>query len=85
MGPEGAVRLAMKKELAAVEDEEEREQLYKMMVDSVYERGKAENTASVLEIDTVIDPADTRKWLVSALNTVQPLVPTWKEKTTFKL
>lgn len=75
----------MKKELAAIEDETEREELYKQLVEAVYERGKAENTASMLEIDTVIDPVDTRKWLINGLNVVGDLKPTWKEKMRFKL
>ncbi len=32
-----------------------------------YEHGKAISTASFLEIDEVIDPIDTRKWIVNGL------------------
>ena len=34
------------------------------MVARMYEHGKALNTASHFEIDDVIDPADTRRWIV---------------------
>ncbi len=67
MGVEGAVRLAMRKELAAVEDPGERDAFFRSMVDFAYERGRAINTASLLEFDGVIDPADTRAWLVRGL------------------
>jgi acetyl-CoA carboxylase carboxyltransferase component len=37
------------------------------MVAKLYEDGKAINAASYLEIDEVIDPADTRRWIVAGL------------------
>ncbi|WP_169544446.1 acetyl-CoA carboxylase family protein [Sneathiella aquimaris] len=67
MGLEGAVRLGYKKELAAIEDMEEREHLFRTMVDEAYLRGKAVNAAAFMEIDDVIDPADTRQRLLLAL------------------
>jgi len=67
MGLEGAVRLGYKKELEAVEDLEEREALFQKMVDKSYKHGKAINTGAYLEIDEVIDPVDTRKWIVNGL------------------
>ena len=67
MNLEGAVRIGMKKELAAIEDETEREQMFQQMVGLAYERGKATNMASLLEVDAVIDPAETRAWLVRGL------------------
>jgi acetyl-CoA carboxylase carboxyltransferase component/biotin carboxyl carrier protein len=68
MGLEGAVRLAYRNELAAISDPEERQREFQRRVDELYERGKAINVASVFEIDDVIDPAETRKWLLSGLN-----------------
>ncbi|KAJ3178874.1 hypothetical protein HDU85_005071 [Gaertneriomyces sp. JEL0708] len=65
MGPEGAVRLAFKNELNAVEDPVEREKLFQSMVNDVYTRGKAIEMARCLEIDQVIDPAETRKWIMA--------------------
>jgi acetyl-CoA carboxylase carboxyltransferase component len=70
MGIEGAIKAGFKKELAAIEDEKEREKLYEQMVGELYKRGKAVNIASYLEIDAVIDPADTRKWIMRGLKSV---------------
>jgi acetyl-CoA carboxylase carboxyltransferase component len=67
MGLEGAVRLGFRNELAAVDDAVEREALFRQMVDRMYEHGKATNVASHFEIDDVIDPADTRRWLTTVL------------------
>ena len=69
MGLEGAVRLGMKKELAAITDEKERDQAFQAMVAIAYERGKAINMASLLELDAVIDPADTRSWILRGMKT----------------
>jgi len=67
MGLEGAVKAGFKKELAAFENPQEREALYQKLVAELYERGKAINMASHLEIDAVIDPADTRQWIMRGL------------------
>jgi acetyl-CoA carboxylase carboxyltransferase component len=72
MGLEGAVRLGFRKELEAAPDEAAREALFERMVAAAYERGKALNMASVLEIDAVIDPAESRRWLLRALASVPP-------------
>jgi len=63
MGLEGAVRLGYRKELEAIEDPAERERTFQEMVDRMYEHGKALNSASHFEIDDVIDPADSRRWI----------------------
>lgn len=67
MGLEGAVKLGFRKELEAIEDLDERNDKYLEMVAASYERGKATNMASFLEIDDAIDPKDTRRWIMSAL------------------
>ena len=67
MGLEGAVRLGFKKELEAIEDDDEREAMYEKLVAASYERGKATEAATHLEIDAVIDPADTRQVILKAL------------------
>jgi acetyl-CoA carboxylase carboxyltransferase component len=67
MGLEGAVRAGFKRELEAVKGAQEREALYEKLVALAYERGKAINMASYLEIDAVIDPADTRSWITDGL------------------
>jgi acetyl/propionyl-CoA carboxylase alpha subunit len=66
MGLEGAVRLAFKKQLEAIADEKARQAQFEALVAAAYEHGKAINTASVLEIDNVIDPADTRRCVLAA-------------------
>ncbi len=75
MGLEGAVKLGYRKELAAIEDPAERMARYEEMVAAMYEQGKALNTATVFEIDDVIDPADTRRWIVEGLRACPPPEP----------
>ncbi|MEE2979475.1 MAG: carboxyl transferase domain-containing protein, partial [Pseudomonadota bacterium] len=75
MGIEGAIRLGFRKELEAVEDLAEREALFRKMVEAAYEEGRALNIASYLEIDAVIDPADTRRWLLRGLQSAPPAPP----------
>jgi acetyl-CoA carboxylase carboxyltransferase component len=65
MGLEGAVRLGMRRELDAVEDGEERERLFQETVAAAYERGLGMNMAAYGEIDDVIDPADSRRWIAT--------------------
>jgi len=74
MGLEGAVRLGYRKELEAQETPEAREALFKKMVEQSYARGKAINMAAYLEIDDVIDPADTRRWIMRGLKSLPPEV-----------
>ena len=66
MGLEGAVQLGYKKELDAVADPQEREALFQQLLARMYEVGKATEAAAHLEIDAVIDPADTRAVIVRA-------------------
>lgn len=68
MGLEGAVRLGYKKELDAIADEQDRKNMFNQKVDELYQNGKAVNYATAFEIDGVVDPADTRRWIVSGLN-----------------
>jgi acetyl-CoA carboxylase carboxyltransferase component len=63
MGLEGAVKLGMRRELEAIDDPAERERTYQTMVAAAYDRGSAISMASYFEIDDVIDPADTRRWV----------------------
>jgi len=67
MGLEGAVRLGYRKELEAVPEGAVRDALFQRLVDAQYENGSAINMAATLEIDAVIDPAQTREWLVRSL------------------
>jgi acetyl-CoA carboxylase carboxyltransferase component len=72
MNLEGAVRLGQRRELDAIEDPEERDRTYREMVDRMYEYGKAVNVASLFEIDDVIDPADSRRWITTMLTASTP-------------
>jgi acetyl-CoA carboxylase carboxyltransferase component len=63
MGLEGAVRLGMRRELDAIENVEERERAFEAMVAGAYERGRGMNMAAYAEIDDVIDPVDSRRWI----------------------
>jgi acetyl-CoA carboxylase carboxyltransferase component len=67
MGLEGAVRLGFKKELEAVPEGAEREALFQTLLAKQYAAGSGLNMAATLEIDAVIDPADTRAWLLAGL------------------
>lgn len=67
MGLEGAVKLGFKKELAALQSDEEREALFGELLARQYERGQAEEVAAVLEIDAVIHPVESREVLCRAL------------------
>lgn len=63
MGLEGAVRLGFAKELAAIEDPAKRQEAFDNLVNIAYASGKALTAATLLELDDVIDPADTRRWI----------------------
>lgn len=67
MGLEGAVRLALRDELAGIADEEEREQKVRELTAAAEENARAINAATLFEIDDVIDPAETRRILCSTL------------------
>ena len=68
MGLEGAVRLGFSKELAAVADPIERQNLFDKLVEAAYQHGKALTSATTFELDDVIDPADTRAWITRLLS-----------------
>jgi acetyl-CoA carboxylase carboxyltransferase component len=63
MGLEGAVRLGMRRELEAIEDPQERDRAFQATVAAAYERGEGINMAAYFEIDDVIDPADSDRWI----------------------
>jgi acetyl-CoA carboxylase carboxyltransferase component len=68
MGLEASVELGFKKELESTKTKKERYKLYDKLVKEAYERGKAINAASTMEIDEVIDPSHTRDRISDALN-----------------
>jgi acetyl-CoA carboxylase carboxyltransferase component/biotin carboxyl carrier protein len=65
MGLEGAVRLGMRRELEGIEDPHERERVFEATVAAAYERGRGLSMASYGEVDDVIDPADSRRWIAT--------------------
>lgn len=77
MGLEGAVRLGFRKELEALPEGAERDALFAKLLAKSYANGEAMHMAATLEIDAVIDPADTRAWLARGLASAQvaPLGP----------
>ncbi len=72
MGLEGKVKLGHQRQFAASADPAERLALYEKLVAEEYERGKALNVGSLYEVDDVIDPAETRKWIVAGLRAMPP-------------
>lgn len=88
MGLEGAVRLGYKKDMAKIAKEEDRERFFEDKVKELYEVGKAVNYATAFELDGVIDPKDTRTWIINGMKTVakdtkpregkkRPMIDTW--------
>jgi acetyl-CoA carboxylase carboxyltransferase component len=69
MGPEGAVRLGFRRELEQIDDPEKRQQRYDELLEEYKNLGRATHAASVFEIDDVIDPADTRAWILHTFDT----------------
>jgi methylmalonyl-CoA carboxyltransferase 12S subunit len=67
MGLEGAVRLALRKELEEIADEEERERRVRDLTAAAEENAKALNAATLFELDDVIDPAETRALIAATL------------------
>ncbi len=81
MGLEGAVRLTFRRELESIADADSRRERFESLVAEMYERGEAVNAASFLEIDAVIDPAESRQWLLRALAaTPRPIRRTGKKR-----
>ena len=72
MGLEGAVRLGFRRELEAVADPAERAELEAELLAQMYERGRAVNAAAVVELDDVIDPVETRRWIATAMGSTVP-------------
>jgi len=72
MNLEGAVKLGFRKELEAIADPAERKRKFDEMVAEAYERGKAMKAAELFEIDDVIDPAETRSWVMAGLRALPP-------------
>ena len=61
------MRLGYRKELEAVPEGPQREALFQSLLAQMVARGSAIEMATTLEIDAVIDPAHTRRWLAQGL------------------
>ena len=72
MGLEGQVKLGFRNELAAIADPDERVARYEALVAAAYQRGKALNAGMSFQVDDVIDPADSRRWVTAALDAAAP-------------
>ena len=79
MGLEGSVKLGYRNELAAIEDPVARKAKFDEMVAAAYARGKALSMATGPALDDVIDPAETRRWVLGGLKSLPP-VPVRTEK-----
>ena len=82
MGLEGAAKLGYRKELEAVQDPAERKKLFEEMVARMYQQGKAISSASHFELDDVIDPLDSRRWILTGLHSAPPPSPRTGKKRT---
>jgi acetyl-CoA carboxylase carboxyltransferase component len=86
MGLEGSVTLGYRKELEAIDDPVARKALFDELVAKAYQTGKGINVAMGFDIDDVIDPAETRRWIVAGLESARipartgkkrPYIDTW--------
>ena len=80
MNIEGSVKLGYRKELAAIEDAEERRLEFERRVERAYEGAKAVNAGTGGGLDDVIDPADTRSWIANSLRRLPPPAPRTEKK-----
>ena len=67
MGLEGAVRLGLRRELDAIDDEAEREVRVRELTEAAHDNAKALNAATLFELDDVVDPVETRRLIASTL------------------
>jgi len=75
MGIEGQVKLGFRAEIAAIEDPAERLKFFEDKVAKAYDAGKALNRSTNFMLDDVIDPAETRSWVVNMLAAIRPGPP----------
>ena len=69
------VKLGYRQELADIEDAGERRKFYDDMVADRYEKAKAIYAGTFFGIDDVIDPAESRRWIVAGMSTLPPVEP----------
>ena len=73
MGLEGAVRLGLRRELEAIDDEAEREARVRELTAAAQENAAAVNAATLFELDDVIEPAETRGLIAATLAAAPPV------------
>lgn len=83
MAPQGAVQLGYRRQLDATSDPAARKALNDALVEDYYERGKAVTAAQYLDVDAVIDPAETRHWIIRGLKACPPPLPRNGKKLPF--
>ena len=80
MNIEGAVKLGYRKELMAIDEPEARREEFDRRTAIAYDNAKAVNAVTGGGIDDVIDPADTRRWIVNSLRRLPPVLPRTEKK-----
>ncbi|MDO8377957.1 carboxyl transferase domain-containing protein [Phenylobacterium sp.] len=80
MGLEGSVKLGYRNELAAIADPVERKKSFDERVARAYAAGKALARGAGTDLDDVIDPADTRRWVLAGLKALPPVPPRTEKK-----
>jgi acetyl-CoA carboxylase carboxyltransferase component len=76
MNIEDAVKLGYREELMSIDDSEARREEFDRRTAVAYENAKAVNAVTGGGIDDIIDPADTRRWIVNSLKRLPPVLPT---------
>jgi len=75
MGLEGAVNITHRRELEAARDEDERAEIHRRATEELKRRNTALAVAGKFEIDDVIDPAETRRYIAATLAALPPPLP----------
>ncbi|WFU71251.1 carboxyl transferase domain-containing protein [Bradyrhizobium sp. CB2312] len=83
MGLEGQIKLERRGELAAIENIAERKARFQELLAQAYDWASAVNGATVFEFDDVIDPADTRRWIIMGLEATPLPAPREGKKRAF--
>ncbi len=83
MNIEGAVKLGYRNELADIDDADARRAEFDRRVEQAYDTARAVNAATGGGLDDVIDPAETRTWIVNGLRRVPKPPPRTGKKHAF--
>ena len=83
MNIEGAVKLGYRNVLKELETAEERKALFDKMTARAYENARAVNGAQYFGIDDVIDPAESRSWIVAGMRSLPPEVPSEQPRRSY--